>query len=413
MRPEVDGSLSAVKRRCSALRRARTPREEDVAIPVVSEPGDVAQVDFGSVGKLFDPDAGKLRPAWIFVMVLGYSRRMAVRIVFDQKVPTWLRVHRECFEELCGVPRTIVPDNLKAAVIRSAFGASGECSLNRSYRDAARHYGFVINPTPPRSQEKKGKVESAVRYVKSNFFLAHAPHDIRDARRGLQLWVEEVANKREHGTTGEQPAVVFEAQEKALLSSLPDSAFELLECKQAKVHTDSHVVYRGELYSVPWQLIGKQMDLRVTTRSVQIYHQDEPVYVHDRVRPGQRSTVEAHLPESRAYMRHRSRTHWQSLADAIGAPVGELIRRVFEADDVLSQLRSVQHIVNHLQQFPPERACAACQRALHFDNLTYRGIKNILRQGLDLEPMPEQNRLLSGHWQNKPRYSRVRSKKAP
>jgi hypothetical protein len=163
---------------------------------------EVAQVDFGYVGKLYDPDRGVLRKAWVFVMTLGFSRHMVARITFDQKVETWLRVHIECFEELGGVPKTIVPDNLKAAVTRAAFGVDGETELNRSYRELARHYGFVVDPTPPRSPEKKGKVESSVRYVKTNYFKAHAPEDIRDAEAGLQRWLIEIAGQRRHGTTG-------------------------------------------------------------------------------------------------------------------------------------------------------------------------------------------------------------------
>ena len=131
-----------------------------MAIPVETEPGEVAQVDFGEVGRLFDPETQRLRRAWAFVMVLGFSRQMVVRVVFDQKLTTWLRLHVEAFEELGGVVRTVVPDNLKAAVIRAAFGVSSSTALNRSYRELARHYGFKVDPTPPYAPQKKGKVES-------------------------------------------------------------------------------------------------------------------------------------------------------------------------------------------------------------------------------------------------------------
>jgi transposase len=150
-------------------RKARDVRAEDVAIPVETAPGDVAQVDFGYVGKLYDPARGQARKAWVFVMVLAYSRRMVVRICFDQKIETWLRVHVEAFNELGSVPRTLVPDNLKAAVVRAAFGVDGAASLNRSYRELARHFGFKVDPTPIYAPTKKGKVESSVKYVKRNF----------------------------------------------------------------------------------------------------------------------------------------------------------------------------------------------------------------------------------------------------
>ena len=92
-----------------------------------------------------------IRKAWLFVIVLGYSRKMVARLVFDQKIDTWLECHVQAFKELGGVPRVLVPDNLKAAVIRAAFGVDDEVVLNRSYRELARHYGTMIDPTPPRS----------------------------------------------------------------------------------------------------------------------------------------------------------------------------------------------------------------------------------------------------------------------
>ena len=167
-----EGSISAVKRLCLAIKRERGVRAEDVAIPLQTEPGQEAQVDFGHVGHLYDPAEGRLRKAYVFVMVLSYSRHQFARVCFDQKVETWLRLHIEAFEHFRGVPAVVVPDNLKSAVVRAAFSPSDSTTLNRSYRELARHYKFKIAPTPPRSPEKKGKVESGVKYVKNNFFAA-------------------------------------------------------------------------------------------------------------------------------------------------------------------------------------------------------------------------------------------------
>ncbi len=99
-----------------------------------------------------------MRQAYVFVMVLGHSRHMVARLVFDQKVATWLQLHVEAFEELGGVPEVVVPDNLKTAVVRAAFGVGGATALNRSYRELARHYGFKVDPAPIYQPKKKGKV---------------------------------------------------------------------------------------------------------------------------------------------------------------------------------------------------------------------------------------------------------------
>ena len=368
-------------------RKARGVRAEDVAIPVETEPGEIAQVDFGYVGKLYDGAKGILRKAWVFVMVLAFSRRVVMRIVFDQKIETWLRLHVEAFAELGGVVGTIVPDNLKAAVIRAAFGVDEAASLNRSYRELARHYNFKIDPAPIYAPKKKGKVESAVKYVKRNFFVGRDKNDVEDTKRDLARWVNEIANTRIHGTTHRRPIDLF-AEESSALKPLPERPYEPVIWYQARVHQDSHVAFDHRLYSAPWTLIGQKLWLRATTATVEIYDAaDEIVATHARRGRTVRSTIAAHLPEHREAWRHRSRPYWEQRADQIAPEVGAYIRAVFDLDDTLNMLRTVQAIVTHLEKFPVERAVAACLRAHHFGSYTYSVIKNILRQGLDLQPV--------------------------
>jgi Mu transposase, C-terminal domain len=312
---------------------------------------------------LYDASRGVLRKAWVFVMVLCYSRRMVARVSFDQTIATWLRLHVEAFAELGGVPATIVPDNLKAA---------------------ARHYGFKIDPAPIYAPEKKGKVESAVGYVKGNFFVGRTGDDADATRGALARWVDEVANARVHGTTRRRPADVFAAEERAMLLPLPARPYQPVIWHQALVHRDSHVAFERRLYSVPWRLIGQRLWLRASTSSIEIYADDARVATHDRRGSGPRSTRDEHLPDERAPWRHRSRDFWEARADRIAPEVGAYVRAVFDHDDALSMLRTVQAIVAHLERFPRERAVGACLRAAHFGSYSYGAIKNILRDGLDL-----------------------------
>jgi transposase len=384
--PDFPGSYAAIKRLCRAIEKARGVNERDVAIPVETEAGEIAQVDFGYVGKLFDPVTNTLRKAWCFVMVLGHSRHMVVRVVFDQRTETWLGLHVEAFTELGGVPRTIVPDNLKAAVVRAAFAVDTPSELNRSYRELARHYGFKVDPTPPRDAPKKGKVEAGVKYVKSNFFVGRDKTDVEVVRADLRRWCDEIAATRVHGTTGKRPGDVFRDVERAALLPMPAKPYELVVWKKARVHRDAHVLFGRRLYSVPWKQIGKDVWLRASKRTIVVYADDERVATHDRDGRDLRSTIEGHLPEHRAALRHRSRSYWEERAAAIGEAVVAYVRTIFDADDVLSQLRTVQAVVTHLETFPPERARAACERAAHYGNFGYGAIKSILRQGLDLVP---------------------------
>lgn len=387
---DFTGSYAAVKRLVQTIARERGVQPDDVAVPVETEPGDVAQVDFGYAGHMWDPESKAVRRAWVFVMVLGHSRHQFAQVVFDQRTETWLRLHVEAFKHYGGVPRTIVPDNLKAAVVRTAFAVDEDSALNRSYRELARHYGFVVDPTPPRSPKKKGKVESAVKYVKRNGLAGRDGQDITEVRAALARWVMEVAGTRVHGTTGKKPLEVFEREERGRLLPLPARPFELVVWKHPLVHGDCHVELDGRLYSVPWRLVGQRLWTRATQASVVVFGPDEKVVArHDRRGAGPRSTLDEHLPDHRASFRHRSREYWEERAAKMGDEVVGFVREVFDSDDVLSQLRKVQHIVAHLEKFPPERARAAARRASHYGAMSSMAVRDILRQGLDLQPLSD------------------------
>lgn len=387
-RPGFSGSYAAIKRLCRRLGDARGPTEADVAIPVNAPPGE-AQVDFGYLGHLYDPDSGRERKAWVFLLVLAHSRRMVARIVFDQSAETWIRLHVEAFEELGGTPTVIVPDNLKAAVVRTAFGIDERAALHRSYRELARHYGCRIDPAPPQSPEKKGRVEAGVGYLRRNFLPTITDRDVSRVAEALQRWVAQTANQRIHGTTGRRPAEAFERDDRPALLPLPAARYEPVIWKQALVHRDSHVEFGRRLYSVPWRFIGKQVWIRATPDSVHVLCDDVRIATHARrFKGGQRSTLAGHLPEHRAELGQRSRAYWEERAAAIDPEVLGYVRRVFDQDDALSMLRPVQAIVTHLEKFPPERAVAACRRADYYGAYRYDTVKRILVQGLDLQPLP-------------------------
>jgi transposase len=384
-----DGSLSAVKRLYARIRVDQGISPNDVAIPVDTNPGHVGQVDFGFVGKLWDPVTHALRDAFVFVLVLAYSRHQFAKLVFNQKVETWLALHVEAFEFFGSVVAVMVPDNLKAAVIRAAFDVRTEPVLNRSYRELARHYGFQIDPTPPYNPEKKGKVEAGVGYVKNNFMATIGEErDIDVLNPQLTRWVLEVAGQRKHGTTHKRPLEVFEQIERAKMLALPTVRWTAVSWRQPLLQRDCHALVEGARYSAPWRLIGKQLLARVSRKSVELYWEDTRVATHDRVPPGSRNTHDDHLPPERGEYRHRERSYWVEQAQAIGDEVESYVAEIFASDDVLCQLTKVQAIVRHLKNFPVSRARAACRRASFYGSYSYLAIKNILLKGLDLEPLP-------------------------
>jgi transposase len=187
------------------------------------KPGESAQIDFGKGPEIVDQDTGEAMKTWFFVMVLSWSRHQYAELVTDQTIETWLGCHRRAFEHFNGVPASCLINNLKAAITNACYY---DPQVQRAYADCAEGYGFVITPCPVADPKKKGRVESAVKYVKNNFVPLRTFRSLADANAQLMQWVMEVAGQRVHGTTYEAPLERFADTEQALLKPLPTTAPE-------------------------------------------------------------------------------------------------------------------------------------------------------------------------------------------
>lgn len=374
------GSYSSIRRFVKHLRPV-----EPVAFVRIEKPaGQEAQVDFGGAGKMLDPCSAKMRQAYCFVMTLSFSRHQYVEFVFDQKMETWIGCHKRAFEWFGGVPREMVLDNLKAAVIQASLE---DPVLSEPYRKLAQHYGLILHPCRVRTPEHKGKVENGVRYVKRNFLAGETFLDIDDANRQVKIWVMEIAGLRDHGTIHEQPIARFERERDELLR-LPDEPFELLSVRMLKLHPDCHVEINGSYYSAPHTLIGKTFEVHVYERVVQIYNGVELLVTHGRAKHrGERITLNEHYPPEKVIYLMRTPSYCIKRSEEIGESCAQIARRLF-SERPLDQLRSVQHIVGLTDKYGPERVEAACARALHYGDGRYRRIKGILESGLDMQ-MPK------------------------
>src|SRR5205807_324008 len=234
------------------------PGIPEAAVRIEVPPGSEGQVDFGYAGWMIDPMTGAERRAWVFVLVLSFSRHLYAELVFDQRVETWLLCHVHAFTAFGGAPARMVPDNLKAAIVRASFG--GDALAQRAYRECAEHYGFLIDPTRPRTPEHKGKVEqSGVHYVTRHFLAGRDPEPIDELNRRLRTWTIESAGQRIHGTTKEKPGERFERTEQATLLPLPRRPYDPATWKQLRVYRDCYLSFEGSYYSVPHRFVGQQV----------------------------------------------------------------------------------------------------------------------------------------------------------
>jgi transposase len=376
------GSYSSVYR----FVRTLEPRTPDVTVRVETPPGEEAQVDFGYAGQMVDPETGELRRTWAFVMTLSWSRHQYVEFVFDQKVETWLRLHRNAFAFFRGVPERVVIDNLKAGISRICLH---EPLAQQSYRECAEHYGFLISPCRPRTPRHKGKVEKGgVHYVKRNFLGGREPTTLTLANRDVVRWALTVAGERVHGTTKERPLERFEL-ERGTLRPLPDAPYDMAVWKEVKLHRDCYLVFDQAYYSAPFRLVGQKLWVRGGSREVQVFTPDyQLVATHPRAqRPGRRQTHTDHLPPHKVPGLILTRDACRQQASKVGPSTRTVVDSLLDHRPE-DRLRTAGRLLRLSDRFGPERLEAACTRALRFDDPAYMTIKRILEQGLDVEELP-------------------------
>lgn len=372
------GSYMAVWRFIQALES----RTAEVSVRVECKAGEEVQVDFGKAGKLLDPETGELRSAWAFVMTLSFSRHQYVEFVFDQRLETWLRLHRNAFQYFGGVPGRVVIDNLKTGITQACWH---EPQVQQSYRECAEHYGFLILPCRPYTPQHKGKVEQGgVHYVKRNFLAGREPTSLAQANRDVLIWCETTAGLRIHGTVKEQPLRRFQEVEQASLQPLPETPYDMAVWKVAKLYRDCHIVFENAYYSAPFRLVGQKLRVRGGTTTVRIYTQSyELVATHDRAtKMGERQTHHAHLPLEKLPGLLWDRETCRTAAREIGTATAETVERLLNEPGV-ERLPVVRRLLKLRERYGDERLESACARALRFDDASYKTVKGILRNGLD------------------------------
>ena len=283
------GSYSSVRRFVQRIR----PQDPQACVRIETLPGQQAQVDFGSAGRMLDPQRGIDRIAYAFVMTLSWSRHQYVELVFDQTIVTWCRCHLNAFLAFEGVPREIVIDNLKAAILKTALE---DPIVSEAYRRLALNHGFQIHPCRPRTPQHKGKVENGVHYVQRNFLAGETFTDLPMANKMVKLWVEGTAGLRTHGTTHEQPLTRFLAKEQAALLPIPSDPFEIFDVHRVKVQRDCHVCVDGAAYSVLSCWVGTKVDVFVYDGYLQIFYGGKLLATHPLVARGPIVNADGTLP---------------------------------------------------------------------------------------------------------------------
>ena len=251
------------------------------------EPGDEAQVDFGTGAPVITPD-GKRRRTHVFRIVLSHSRKAYSEAVYRQTTDDFLRCIESAFRHFGGAPRRLVLDNLKAAVTKADWF---DPELNPKVRSFGEHYGFVFWPTRPRTPRHKGKVEKGVDYVQSNALKARRFTSLEEQNAFLLDWELTVADTRIHGTTRRQVGKHFAEMERAALVPLQSTPFPSFHEGRRTVHRDGHVEVKRAYYAAPPEYLAREVWVRWDSRLVRIFNDRmEQIALHPRKEPGGFST---------------------------------------------------------------------------------------------------------------------------
>ena len=364
--------------------------------------GDKMFVDFAGQTVTIVDLVGTTREAQLFVAVLGASNYTYAEAVASQSVPDWIDLHCNALEYFGGVPAFTICDNLKSAVTTPC---RYEPTLNDTYEDWARHYGTCIIPARIKHPQDKAKVEAGV-LVAERWILAALRNrtffslaELNTAIRDLLEQLNSRAFKKLPGNRGS----LFRELEKPALSPLRSRRYEFAEWREAKVNIDYHVsVHLGErqyhYYSVPYTLVGQQLRIRLSLKTLEAYRNGKRVSAHLRDdSPGKSSTLIDHMPK--AHKRHAEWTPGRILNWA--EETGDACRRV--ADLIMAArphpeqgFRSCLGLISLAKNYGRQRLETACHRALvlGIELTTYKSIKNMLANNQDKLPLPDDEQLL-------------------
>jgi transposase len=349
-------------------------------VPVADgDPGVELQVDFGRLGLVPDPVRGTRRVTHGLIFTAVYSRHLFV-------FPT----HRQTLEEVIagfdaawaffgGVFAVVIPDNLKPVVDRAD---ALDPRFNDAFREYAQARGFVVDPARVRHPQDKPRVESAVRYVRGNFFAGEDFVDLADCRARAERWCAHVAGMRIHGSTRARPGEVFAEQEAPLLGPAPHAAFMIPVFSKPKVARDRHVEVSRALYSVPGELIGQHIQARADARTVKLYHRGQLLKVHPRQEPGGRFTDPADLPDEVSAYALRDLDGLARRAAGYGEHVGAYAAAILEHPLPATLMRQVYRLLGLARRHGAAETDTACARALEVEVINVGLIERMLTRGL-------------------------------
>jgi len=328
-----------------------SPPELKVTIRLHHNPGEKIFFDFTNGLFLTDPKSGQKIKTQLFVGIMPFSSFTCGEFVMDQKQATFTKAMENIFHHLGGVPRYSVIDNFKGGVTRAHLY---DPDINQGFTEFANHWGFAVLPARPRKPKDKAAVEGGIGLIQRQFYgevrnrtfysLAELNEKFREFLARLNS-----SPMKDHGEASRLDR--FENEKQNLLP-LKNNNFEISTWKTCKVHPDCHIQVERKFYSVPYQLVGQTVKVRLSQNMIEIFSEaTDPIAVHAKIKGTQRaSTLDSHYPQEQIAVARFEVKHALALAEKVGPKTFELIDGLFKIDHPLKFLRRTQGILRLVQK---------------------------------------------------------------
>jgi transposase len=366
-------------------------KKVDLSMRQPHRAGEKMFVDYcGRTMPIIETSTGEVREAQIFVAVLGASNFTYAEATWTQGLADWTGSHVRTLTFFGGVPEIIVPDNLKSGVSKTC---RYEPEINPTYQDMASHYSVAVVPARVRKPKDKAKVEVAVQIVQRYILAAlrnRTFFSLVELNAAIRDLLEKLNNRPFKKLSGTRMSRFLEL-DKPALQPLPAVPYQFAQWKKARVAPDYHIELFGHYYSVPYQLVGRELDIRSTESTVEGFHRGARIASHVRSHAkGRYTTVKDHMPKS-----HRDYAEWTPerlvrWAGETGPATEELIASILKTRPHPQQgFRSCLGIISLVKRYNKDRVEAACKRALAIGGRSFKSVRSILESGLDQNPSPQ------------------------
>jgi transposase len=362
----------------------------DVRMLQFHKAGEKLFVDWaGQMLKLTDPATGQILERPVFVSAMGMSQRIFARTYESQDLRSWLCAHSDALEFYGALPEAIVPDNPKTAALKAC---RYEPVLNPAYAEWAQFYSVAVVPARVRKPRDKAKVENAVQQVE-RWVLAplrdRTFFGLEEANAAIAEGIHWL-NARTMKAAGASREQLFEEEDRPAMRKLPSGRYSFADWKRAKVGPDYHVEFERRLYSVPFGLVGKHVDIRAGAGTLEVFLGGKRVASHLRCIGRRPSTDPSHMPEG-----HRRHAEWTPerivrWAAESGPLAGRFIEAMLAARVHPEQaFRSCLGVIRLGESHGRDRLERACAKALELGAFSYRSLKSILDKNLEEAPPQE------------------------